>query len=285
MENTSTFVLLLLSPLIAAAQLNRPANYDGAETIEIYSEIVDDTFTVSVQLPLAYATNTDKRYPIALLVDGDFYFPTMAPLIRQYEMTGLLQPMILVGIGYGDFQKMDSLRIRDFLYPAPLESDELSASGGGLDFYRFIADELLPHLETGLRIDTSQRTLMGHSFGGYFALYALLQQANEGKTVFSNIIAASPTLWYHDFYLHRLPGKLASDTPQKALNIVLTAGSLENGEWTLNPIHKLTVSFKNENIPQLYLDTFIYNFLDHMDTGQLSFVKGLQHIYSPQLIQ
>lgn len=280
MKYTLMFSVLLFLSLRGAAQLNKPANYEGTETFRFPSETVGDTFTVSIQIPLEYPANTAKRYPIVFVMDGDFYFPTMAPLLRQYELTGLLPPMILVGIGYGDFQKMDSLRVRDFLYPAPLESDEMTAPGGGRNFYRFITEELLTHLETNLRVDTAQRTLMGHSFGGYFALYALLQQAEDGKTFFSNIIAASPTLWYHDFYIFQLPDKLAADKPKNTLNIILTAGSLENSAWTLNPVHKLTVAFKNESIPDLYLDTFIYNFLDHMDTGQLSFVKGLQQFYS-----
>lgn len=207
MKSISAFFTLILSSLIGTAQLNHAANYSEIKTIDFYSKAVGDTFIVSIQLPKEYGVNVDKRYPITLVVDGDFYFPTLAPLLRQYEMTGLLPPMILVGIGYGDFQKMDSLRIRDFLYPEPLESDEMIAPGGGLNFYRFIADELLPHLETAYRADTVQRTLMGHSFGGYFSLFALLQQISEERVVFSNLIAASPTLWYHDFFLNQLPGK------------------------------------------------------------------------------
>ncbi len=278
MENNAILLGLLVFPAVCAAQLNQPDRYSSATTFECHSVAVDDTFTVSVQLPREYETYPDKSYPMALLVDGDFYFPTMAPMVRQYEMTGLLPPIILVAIGYGDFQKMDSLRVRDFLHPKSLASDEIAAPGGGLDFYRFIADELLPRLERNFRVDTAQRTLMGHSFGGYFALYAALQQAKEGAHIFSNIISASPTLWYHDFYLYRLPEELMQHLVTGPLNIVLTAGSLEDNDWVINPIYKLTMAFKNQNIENLYLDAFIYNFLDHMDTGQLSFVKGLQMI-------
>lgn len=284
MENNTLLVWLLLLPVLGVAQLNRPAHYHTTIR-EYYSTAVGDTFTVAMQLPEDYHSDSDQRYPIVLLVDGDFYFPSMAPLVKQHEMIGLLPPVILVGIGYGDFEKMDSLRVRDFLYPQSLESDEIKASGGGLNFFKFISTELLPQLEGELRVDTAQRTLMGHSFGGYFALTAMLQQAQEGKTIFSNIVAASPSLWYHDFYLNQLPEKLASLKPDTRLNIVLTAGSLENSEWTVDPIYNLTMAFKNQNIDSLYLNTFIYNFLDHMDTGQLSFIKGLQRFYSPLITQ
>ena len=276
--NYPSLLLLFLLPLWGFAQLNQPTSYTAVETTSIYSTHVNDTLTLSVQLPKDYLSSTDTRYPIAILLDGDFYFPTMAPMVRQYEMTGLLPPMILVGIGYGDFRKMDSLRVRDFLYPEPLETDEMTAPGGGLDFYRFITKELLPQLETDFRVDTLQRTLLGHSFGAYFSLFALLQQVNEGNLVFANILAASPTLWYHDFYLNQLPGKLNEFALKNPLNVLITAGSLENSEWTLNPIQNLAASFKNQNISNLHLSAIIFNFLDHMDTGQLTFIKGLQSI-------
>ena len=281
MENTPILLLFLFLPLLGMSQLNSPMPDRPDRAVRFYSENVKDTFAVSIQRPTEYTANPAKRYPVVVLTDGDFYFPTLAPLLRQYEMTGLLPPMILVGIGYGDFRRMDSLRTRDLLYPRSLASDELSAPGGGLDFYRFVTGELLPRLEADLRIDTAQRTLMGHSFGGYFALYTALQQAMEGQVIFSNIVSASPTLWYHDFYLNQLPGQLASTDLAGALNIIITAGNLESSEWTLAPIQKLTGLFNDQSIPNLYLNAFIYNFLDHMDTGQLSFVKGLRYFYPP----
>ncbi|WP_257669788.1 alpha/beta hydrolase [Parapedobacter tibetensis] len=281
MNYTSALFFSLL-PFAGIAQLGQSTNYVDAETIAFYSSAVKDTFTVSIQLPKEYNTSPDTRYPIVVLLDGDFYFPTMAPVMRQYEMTGLLPPMILVGIGYGSFHKMDSLRVRDFLYPESLETDEMTAPGGGKDFYQFLSRELLPNLESKLRVDTLQRSLLGHSFGGYFALYALLQQASEGRSVFSNIVAASPTLWYHDFYLNRLPDTLHTASRENPINIFMTAGDLENTEWTLNPIYRLTTSFKKQNSAQLYLNTVMFNFLDHMDTGQLSFIKGLQNFSQPR---
>lgn len=271
-------LMICVTPLWSAAQLNQPMNYTTIQTTTVYSTNVQDSITVSLQLPKGYDKSADTRYPIALLLDGDFYFPTMAPMVRQYEMTGLLPPMILVGVGYGDFSKMDSLRVRDFLYPEPLETDEMTAPGGGLDFYNFITKELLPQLENDIRIDTSQRTLLGHSFGAYFSLFALLQQLNEGDLVFTNILAASPTLWYHDFYLNQLPHKISGLVLKNRLHVLITAGSLENSEWTLNPIQHLTASFKEKNIANFFLNTVIFNFLDHMDTGQLTFIKGLQSI-------
>ncbi len=276
---TKNYILLLLVsiPAWGIAQLNQPADDTMIQTKTIYSTHVNDTLVISVQLPTDYHANTHMEYPIALLLDGDFYFPMLAPMVRQYEQTGLLPPMILVGLGYGDLKKMDSLRVRDFLYPKPLDSDEMTAPGGGLDFYRFITGELLPQLEADFRTDTLQRTLLGHSFGAYFSLFALMQQIAEKKILFNNIVAASPALWYHDFYLSQLPDKFRQLTLGYPLNVIVTAGGLENSEWMLNPTHDLTLSFKKQNIPNLYLNTVIFNFLDHMDTGQLSFIKGLQN--------
>ena len=69
-----------------------------------------------------------SHYPTVFLLDGNFYFPMMASTFRQYEIAGLLEPTIVVGIGYKSFTEMDSLRVRDYLYPAALPSDEIKAS-------------------------------------------------------------------------------------------------------------------------------------------------------------
>src|SRR5689334_9803089 len=88
-----------------------------------YSEFVKDSFYIDIQLPKAYNSNENKDYPTVILLDGNFYFPLMASITREYEVAGLLKPFIVVGIGYKSFQTMDSLRERDYLFPASIPSD------------------------------------------------------------------------------------------------------------------------------------------------------------------
>jgi predicted alpha/beta superfamily hydrolase len=164
-------IAFLLFILAGCASKDNPIeNKDSRINFTQFSESVRDTFYIDIQLPTGYFENPDKKYPMVVLVDGNFYFPMMASISTQYEMAGLLEPSILVGVGYKSFKLMDSLRVRDYMYPKALPSDEMNAVGGGRKFYEYLTKELLPKVDAQFRTDRN-KALLGHSFGG-FALYA-----------------------------------------------------------------------------------------------------------------
>lgn len=169
---------------------------------------------------------------------------------------------------------MDSLRVRDYLYPAALPSDEMAAPGGGEKFRQFISEELLPEIDSTFRTTTYDRSLLGHSFGGYFALYSLLKQTTDKRHTFKNFVAASPSLWYHNYYLNQLPEALKTLAKRDSINLFLSVGELENPVWDIKPNKELAAKIKKNGV--IVVEGGSYNNLDHMDTGQLSFLKGLQ---------
>jgi predicted alpha/beta superfamily hydrolase len=248
-------------------------------TFRHYSEFVKDTFYISIQVPLEYNLQRERRYPTVVLLDGNFYFPMMSSVMHQYETARLLPPMILVGIGYNSFNTMDSLRSRDYLFPESLASDELTTLGGGENFEKYIVEELLPKIDEEFRTRGEDRSLLGHSLGGYFSLYTLLNQVEGKSRTFRNFVSASPTLWYHDYYLNRLVEALKKRREKNVLTIFLSAGELEDSTWTVGPVKKLNHDLVERNIDAVDLQIHVYNQLDHMDVGMLSFTKGLQQFY------
>ena len=258
-------------------------NHNDEESIVTFTQfsaIVKDTFFINVQLPKGYSEDPENpdRYPTVFLLDGNFYFPMMASTFRQYEIAGLLEPTIVVGISYKSFTEMDSLRVRDYLYPAALPSDEINAAGGGNLFYDFLINELLPKIDAQYRTDKNNRALLGHSFGGYFVLYSLLNQLNNKTSYFKKFISASPTLWYNNFYLNQLPQQLDKNSEQ--LGLFISVGQMEDSIWSVNPVKALTTEIQKRNLKRLQFKSRIYNHLDHMDVGILSFTKGLQELAS-----
>jgi len=243
----------------------------------IYSNNVGDSFVISIQLPENYQKDSNINYPTVYLLDANFYFPMLSSIMKQYEKGGLLPPLILVGIGYKSFELMDSLRVRDDLYPAALTSDEIHAIGGGQKFYDFISKELIPHIDSNYRTEKRNRSLLGHSFAGYFSLYALLNQAEDSKITFKNFGAASPCLWYNKFYLNQLKEKLENRINKDTLNIFMTVGGLENPEWDIAPGKKLADSLSR--IKDIKLQHKVYSDLGHMDVPVISFIKALQEFY------
>jgi len=247
-----------------------------------YSKTVQDSFVISVQLPEEYGKDASINYPTVYMLDANFHFPTLAATVKQYEMAGMLPPIILIGIGYKSFQLMDSLRTRDYLYPAALPSDEINAVGGGQKFNDFISNQLIPRIDSSYKTIKTNRSLLGHSFGGYFSLYALLNQTENGKTVFTNFVAASPSLWYNKFYLNQLVDKLKSRTNTDTLNIFTTVGGLENAEWDIAPGTKLSENITNANFKTVKFQHKVYSNLGHMDVAAITFIQALQAFYNKE---
>lgn len=244
----------------------------------MYSKTVQDSLYVQTQLPLEYGNSATKHFPVVVILDGNFHFPMLAASVHQYEKAGLLPPLILVGVGYKSFEAMDSLRVRDYLYPSALPADELKAPGGGEQFRQFLNQELLPSIDSTYRTLAQNRTLLGHSFGGYFALYTLLSQAKSKTQAFQNFVAASPAVWYHNFYLNQLPAHLGPLKQSDSVRLFLSVGGQENRQWDIQPTIALLTSLRQTN--KINLAGGVYNQLGHMDTGQLSFLKGLESFYS-----
>jgi len=232
-----------------------------------------------VQLPLEYQAHPGMKYPTIVLTDGNFFYPMLAPILHQYEKGGLLPPLILVGIGYRSFEAMDSLRVRDYMYPEAIASDEMETVGGGKHFFQFITQELLPKVDSSYRTN-GQRTLLGHSFGGYFSLYALLEQLNQQRNDFNSFVAASPTLWYHDRYLFQLPDRLCDRKNKDTISLSLSVGGLEEPTWAIKPVKDFSRQLLEKNIKHFHLNDQFYEPLDHMDMGIISFVQSLEVIYT-----
>lgn len=252
----------------------------ATEEFTCYSKFVKDTFYISVQLPLNYEKDTKKSYPVVLLTDANFYFPMLGPIMHQYEKGGLLPPLILVGIGYKTFEMMDSLRVRDYLYPKAIPSDEMKAPGGGLGYYQFITQELLPKIDSSYRTEKETRTLLGHSFGGYFSLLALQQQVAEKRNDFKGFVSASPSLWYNNNYLFRLPQQLKDASLKDSLHVFLSVGALETPkEWTVQPVENMSQKINDSHVAKVKLSTVTYTDLDHMDAGLISFIRGMEKMY------
>ncbi|WP_341964377.1 alpha/beta hydrolase-fold protein [Pseudomonas sp. RC10] len=118
-------------------------------------------------------------YPVMYLLDGN---NVMAEV--QDDWLGELSagaPPLLVMIGYDIDGTYDGeQRTRDY-------TGETSKA-----FLELILATIKPQVQARYSLDLKRQTLWGHSFGGLFTLYALLQRPEA----FQTWIAASASLWY-----------------------------------------------------------------------------------------
>jgi predicted alpha/beta superfamily hydrolase len=157
-----------------------------------------------------------------------------------------------------------------------LPSDEITTDSGGLNFYTYLTKELLPEIDSQYRTDKNNRALLGHSFGGYFVLYGLLNQLQRKTNDFKTFVSASPTVWYNNFYLNQLPDQLT--TKGGPINLFISVGGNEDLTWSVTPVKDLSIEIQKRNIKELEFESRVYNHLDHMDVAVLSFTQGLQAI-------
>ena len=178
--------------LVASSAQADPVTLDGTEQWTMKSEEGRE-YRIMISLPEGDVPYTGG-YPVIYLLDGNAYFPAFHAAKRAQTQ---LKASILVGIGYPSDTPLDfERRAFDLSPPAP-EARNDPPQGGQDEFLAFIENRLMPKVAERFTVDQDQRSLVGHSFGGMFAIYTLFTRPD----VFQNTVAVSPSLWWQDRYL------------------------------------------------------------------------------------
>lgn len=196
----------------------------------LYSEILEESRKFYVQVPTSYNDRQDQKYPVAFILDGEIFLPTVNDF-QNYYSGGFTPEMVLVGIAN------DKNRLRDLStskittkYGMPFNEK----NGEAKNFRKFIQEELIPFIESKYPV-TNYRTLIGHSYGGLFTISTLIYQPN----LFSNYLAIDPSLDWDNQKLLKEAQELFSkqDYTNKSLFVSL-AGQLhmQNSKITIDNV-------------------------------------------------
>lgn len=154
----------------------------------LYSEILEEERPYWIHLPESYSDSGAVAFPVIYLLDGGLHLGGLAA-IQQYYTFFRLPEMIVVGLSN------DTNRTRD-LTPTVVTSRNgvaVESSGGAPDFRAFLAEELIPHIDSTYST-SPHRVLIGHSFGGLFVIDTLIKQ----NDLFTNYVALDPSLDWDD---------------------------------------------------------------------------------------
>ncbi|HMQ44336.1 MAG: esterase [Confluentibacter sp.] len=165
------YVLLLFCSL---NYVEAQVKYESIESAKL-----GQTRELKIQLPRSYSNNTDKKYPLFIVLDGDYLFEAVAGNVDYYSYWEDMPEAIVVGINQFD------TRDDDCLYS---EQNSLPIEKGAA-FFEFIGMELIPHLEKKYR-SANFRVAVGHGETANFINYFLLKP----QPVFKAYIAISPEL-------------------------------------------------------------------------------------------
>lgn len=221
MKKTIKLFLCCTASLLAlnSCEKDELPSKGNSHSFNLTSNYTKTKYAIKVLYPENYLPS--KRYRSIYLLDGDDYFKEAGDAI----IASAKEDIVLVGVGYAGKNK----RGTDYSYPK--DNDFPKDSGGAKTFLKFINLELIPHVEGELDILSTDRTLFGHSLGGYFVLYTLLQQ--EQTNVFNTMIAASSNLMWGNAYLFDLEQHYFMSDTLPDCNLYMTVGDLEGASINL----------------------------------------------------
>ncbi len=247
----------------------------------IHSKILNEKRTYSIYLPPSYKSNSEKKYIVAYVLDGE--------RSKFLEVSGIAQSMhssfnlklqipelILVSIENTD-------RTRDFTPTNSLnylDKEDITAfksSGKANDFMNFIETELMPEINKSFRT-VSQNMIIGHSMGGLFALHCLL----ENPKMFSYYLLIDPSwFWDHNYIGKRGKEVLEKRTDLKARIFIGLANNLQDDKrhykWG-KEFYDLLKKIKSTN---LKVDFKYFEDEKHLTVTIPATYYGLRYIFKP----
>jgi predicted alpha/beta superfamily hydrolase len=157
----------------------------------IESTILKEDRPIIISLPNGY-NDTQINYPTLYVLDGLQNIKHTVGTVELLTESGLIPPLIVVGI-----ESLD--RTRD-LTPSNAGQNvyggtgnsAIPQSGGAPNFLKFLNEELIPYVDSNFRTHP-YRILEGHSLGGLFSVYTLMETQNQ----FDALIIQAPALWWN----------------------------------------------------------------------------------------
>ena len=234
-----TIALIIFFQQLVKAQANQNQQYLQKIGVldSLYSEILNESRKVYIQLPASYDPEKKQKYPVAFILDGENFLPTVND-VQNYYSGGFTPEMVLVGIAN------DKNRIRDLTtstittkYGMPFNEK----NGEADNFRKFIQEELIIFIESKYPV-TNYRTLIGHSYGGLFTISTLIHQPN----LFANYLAIDPSLdWDNQKLLKEVQELLPSPKYQGKSLFMSLSGQLhmQNSQVTIDNVMQDTTDY------------------------------------------
>ena len=183
-------VLFILLLVMSSAVLAQPAT-GTVKRITIKSGVLGEDRIVLVRTPAGYETNK-LSYPVLYMTDGDAHMGHTSSTIEFLTRNGRIPDLIVVGVTNTD-RTRDLTPAKSTLKNAAGEV-QFPTAGGADNFLKFFETELIPEIEKQFRVQP-YRVFAGHSFGGLFAIHALITKPK----LFNSYVAVSPSLQWADF--------------------------------------------------------------------------------------
>ena len=207
-----------------------------------FSQISTDTMVsrhfnenriITVSLPASYHKNKEKKYPLLVLLDGDYLFNAFYGALSYGNYWDEMPETIIVGIHQNKNNERESDCEIDDATGHPIEK--------GLKFFDFIATELLPNLEKKYRI-TPFKTIAGHDLTASYLNLFLYKESSP----FSAYISLSPEL--ANGMEAQIPKQLSKTRTPVFYYQSYSDKDLKEYQEGIKVLHSNILTIKNENL-------------------------------------
>jgi predicted alpha/beta superfamily hydrolase len=257
------------------------ATLDGTQSYALKARYINQTFTVSVALPMQ-PVEKGKLLPVVYVLDGDAMFGTAELASKVMQLGRDVPQMIVVGVGYyfegldgWDKQiKIGDARMRDL---TPSRDPAFPIGGGAGPFLDYLNSEVKPFIESRYPVDTSDQTIVGHSLSALFVLQTLLHSPGS----FQRYVAGSPSLWWNQSEMLKEVGSSAEKISAKAAYVSI--GGLESDAEpyrSQSNFKTFATWLQGHTSPDLNLTVDVLADETHVSSQSRTIVRGLRKVFA-----
>ncbi|ASV30724.1 alpha/beta hydrolase [Maribacter cobaltidurans] len=238
----------------------------------IKSNILDEERTCLISLPDTYhdSSETAKKYPIIILLDGYTHFKTASGIVHfmssNRNRNNLMPESIIVAIENVD-------RERDFTF-TKIKTKRPNTMGGGRNFLNFIEKELLPYIDKNYRTEPF-RVLVGHSLGGLLTLNSYMDE----NSVFNAYISIDPSIWWNEEMMKNKVDSISPISLNKKLYIATANQGDANYERNKKRHDSLYAFIANKSDKPLNVEIEYFEKENHRSVPLIALFEGFKYIY------
>jgi predicted alpha/beta superfamily hydrolase len=215
-----------------------------------HSRALENDRDILVYLPPGYAQQTDRRYPVLYLHDGQNVFDAATSFAGEWQADETAERLIAE-------KKIEPLIIcaiannKDRMAEYTPWADAKHGGGNGDAYARFIVEEVKPLIDSTYRTRTTREdtAVGGSSLGGLISLHIATKYPDR----FGKIAALSPALWWSNSAMLHETISLPPHT-----KIWLDAGS-EEGQGVVDAVRKMGDSLHGQDVKVSIIDGARHN--------------------------
>ena len=259
----SSFCILLLSLSLNLVFAQKKISVSEVSEHTIQSKHLGEKRTYWISLPLNYSDSI--AYPVIYVFDAEWRFELVKDLVFDLGANSKIERSIVVGIPHIDYEFQRGIDLTFSQSRVEYDGEVVDStwynktnSGGGMNFYSYLTKDLIPDVNKHYSTNDHE-TLIGHSYGGYFAAYILsLDHPFEVMHIYD------PSIWYSN---GEVIDKFLARQKSKRVKIHLTyqpvpkfhKDKIEAFSAELRKVNHVQLSsnfYPNDSHNSLYLDSF-----------------------------